>query len=64
MESKVTDPVSHAKWTQMLSRVEHAVINSIHSSTQQSSTVLLVGVQQRDLDIDNLTEYLEYRTVP
>lgn len=64
MLGKITDPVSHADWTRMLSRVEYAVNNSIHSSTRQSPSMLLFGVQQRGFEVDELTEYLDEKVVP
>ena len=62
MLGKVSEPVQHADWTKMLSRVEYAMNNSIHSSTHQTPAVLLFGVGQRGREVDSLSEYLEDRS--
>lgn len=62
MLGKVSEPVQHADWSKMLSKVEFAMNNSVHSSTHQTPSVLLFGVGQRGWEVDNLSEYLEDRS--
>lgn len=62
MLGKLSEPVQHSDWVKMLGRVEYAMNNSIHSSTHQTPSVLLFGVAQRGLEVDNLSEYLEDRS--
>ena len=59
MLSKLTEPVRQANWCRFLNKVEYAINNSIHSTTQQSPSMLLFGTIQQGPDIDGLTEYLE-----
>lgn len=42
----------------LLSRVEYAINNSVHSTTKFTPCQLLYGVHQRGQDIDSLSEYL------
>lgn len=60
MLGQITDPINHADWTKMLSRVN----NSVHSTTQQSPSVLLFGVQQRGIEVDELSEFLDDQRLP
>lgn len=64
MLGKMTEPVQHADWTRILTRVEFAINNSFHSTTQQLPSVLLFGVPQRGVDVDELTEYLDDLNAP
>lgn len=59
MLGKLTNPINHADWSRLLSRVEYAINNSVHSSTQETPSKLLFGVTQRGPEIDKLTELLE-----
>lgn len=59
MLSKLTEPVRQSDWSKLLTKVEYAINNSIHSSTGQSPSMLLFGVSQRGAEIDELTEYLD-----
>lgn len=61
MLAKLSEPIGHSDWTKMLTRVEYALNNSVHSSTGQTPCQLLFGVPQRGLEVDVLTEYLEER---
>lgn len=57
--SKISEPIQHSDWAKLLIRVEYALNNSVHSSTRKTPCHLLFGVDQRGLEIDQLTEYLE-----
>lgn len=57
--AKVTEPVQHSDWVKMLTRVEYAINNSVHSVTRQTPCELLFGVNQRGRDVDTLAEYLD-----
>lgn len=59
MLSKTTDPMNHSDWTKMLSEIEFALNNSVHSSTRNTPSRLLFGVDQRGKIIDYMTEYLQ-----
>ena len=63
MLGKISNPVNHADWSRLLTNVEHAINNTVHSTTQQMPSVLLFGIPQRGRIVDELTEYLEDRTV-
>lgn len=62
MLGKLTEPVQHADWTKMLGRVEYAINNSVHQTTECSPSELLFGVRQRGEEIDWLGEHLDDRT--
>lgn len=59
MLAKLSEPIQHSDWTKMLTRVEFALNNSVHSSTGHTPCQLLFGVSQRGLEVDMLTEHLE-----
>lgn len=61
MLGKITNPVNHADWSRLLSRVEFAINNSAHSSTGETPSKLLFGVTQRGPEVDELTEFLDAR---
>lgn len=61
MLGKISEPVQHSDWVKLLTRVEYAINNSVHSSTHQTPSILLFGVCQRGRDVDDLSEYLEDR---
>lgn len=58
MLGTITDPINQADWSRMLSKVEFAINNSIHSSTGETPSKLLFGIKQRGPVVDELTEYL------
>lgn len=62
MLAKVSEPVQHSDWSKMLSNVEYALNNSIHSTTRHTPSVLLFGVNQRSKSVDLLTEFLEEKS--
>lgn len=57
--SKITEPIKQANWSQLLTKVEYSVNNSVHSSTKQTPSMLLFGIRQRGPETDELTEYLD-----
>lgn len=59
MISKISEPIQHSDWYKLLTKVEYAVNNSVHATTNQTPAMLLFGVSQRSLEVDTLTEYLE-----
>lgn len=59
MLGKISNPINHADWSRLLTNVEYAINNTIHSTTCQMPSVLLFGVSQTE--VDELTEYLEDR---
>lgn len=63
MLGKLSNPVNQADWSRLLSRVEYAINNSVHSSTEQTPSKLLFGINQRGPEIDELTEFLETQQV-
>ena len=63
MLGKILNPVNHADWSRLLTNVEHANNNTVHSTTQQMPSVLLFGIPQRGGIVDELTEYLEDRSI-
>lgn len=56
---KLSEPIDHANWVQMLPKVEFALNNTKHSSTKFTPSELLFGVLQRGIEVDELTEYLD-----
>lgn len=61
MLGKLSEPMNHADWSSKLLLVEHAINNSVHSTTKQTPSKLLFGIEQRGEIIDKLTEYLDAR---
>lgn len=61
MLSKLSEPIEHSDWANKLSEVEYAINNTTHSSTKESPSKLLFGVDQRGKVVDELTEYLDDR---
>lgn len=61
MLAKISEPIQHSDWYKLLTRVEFAINNSVHSTTKLTPCQLLYGINQRGLDIDSLSEYLEER---
>lgn len=61
MLGKLSEPVSHSNWSLMLTRVEYALNNSVHSTTRRTPSELLFGVRLRGPEVDELTEYLQDR---
>lgn len=59
MLAETTEPIQHSDWYKLLRKVEFAVNNSVHSSTKQTPSKLLFGVDQRGREVDVLTEHLE-----
>lgn len=46
-----------------ITEVEFAIKNSVHSSGKTGPFMLLFGVEQRGRITDELTEYLQYRSI-
>lgn len=63
MLAKISEPIQHSDWSKLLRKVEYALNNSVHSTTQQTPCKLLFGVDQRGREVDVLTEYLEEKTI-
>lgn len=61
MLGKMTNPINHADWSRLLSQVEYAINNSVHSSTGETPSQLLFGINQRGPKVDELSEFLESR---
>lgn len=61
MLSKISDPIQHSNWSKLLTRVEYAINNSVHSVTKETPSRLLFGVGQRGREVDALSEFLESR---
>lgn len=59
MLSKLVEPINQSDWSKLLTRVEFALNNTIHSTTKCSPSELLFGIVQRGPCIDSLTEHLE-----
>lgn len=59
MLGKASEPIQHSDWSKMLVKVEYALNNSVHSTTRQTPSMLLFGVNQRGREVDRLTEFLE-----
>lgn len=59
MLAKISEPVHHSDWAKLLTRVEYAINNSVHSVTKETPSRLLFGVNQRGREIDALSEYLD-----
>lgn len=57
--AKISEPIQHSDWHKLLTRVEYAINNSVHSVTKQTPCKLLFGVDQRGREVDALTEYLD-----
>lgn len=64
MLGKLSEPISHADWPHKLLQAEHALNNSVHSTTKQTPSDMLFSVRQRGQVIDELTENLEARVSP
>lgn len=58
MLAKLTDPMDHGDWVRQLTRVELSINNTVHSTTKQTPSKCLFGVEQKGENIDELTEYL------
>ncbi|XP_039227284.1 uncharacterized protein LOC120320788 [Drosophila yakuba] len=59
MLGKLAEPLSQSDWYKLLDKVEYAINNAVHSSTQVAPSVLLFGVVQKGPVVDELSEYLE-----
>lgn len=59
--AKLSDSVEHANWRQKLTHFEYAMNNTNNSSTGESPSKLLFGVEQRGVYVDELTEYLSVK---
>lgn len=59
MLGKLSEPVQHADWTKLLSKVEGAMNNSVHKSTGLAASEVLFGVMQRGEIVDRLSEYVD-----
>lgn len=63
MISKSVEPVRQSDWPQLLTRVEFALNNTVHSTTKHTPSELLFGVLQRGPTVDPLTEHLEEKLI-
>ena len=59
MLAKLSDPSSGKYWYKMLTDVEFALNNTIHSTVGVTPSKLLFGINQRGSVIDPVAEYLE-----
>ena len=59
MLAKLSDPSSGKYWYKMLTDVEFALNNTIHSTVGVTPSKLLFGINQRESVIDPVVEYLE-----
>lgn len=59
MLGKLSEPVQHADWVNILSHAEFAINNSCHATTSRTPAELLFGTAQRGVIVDPLSEYLE-----
>lgn len=64
MLGKITNPINQADWSRLLSKIEFAINNSVHSSTGETPSKLLFGVDQRGPEVDELTEHLSANINP
>ena len=62
MLAKLTEPITHADWVRMLTQVEFSINNTVHSTTKQTLSVMLFGVEQRGKILDVLTKHLRDRS--
>lgn len=58
MLSKLTEPLDHGDWVKQLKHVEFAMNNTVHFSTKQTPSKLLLGIEQLGEIVDELSEYL------
>lgn len=58
MLGKLSEPMNHGDWSNQLLRVEYAINNTTHSTTGQTPSMLMFGVEQRGEIVEQLTEYL------
>lgn len=63
MLSKMTEPINHDNWSKMLEQIEFALNNSLHSSTRQTASQLLFGIEQKGKIVDFMTEFLQEKYV-
>lgn len=59
MLGKITNPLNHSDWLRLLTQVEYAINNSVHSSTKHTPSRLFFGIDQRGPMVDHLSEYLD-----
>lgn len=59
MLAKISEPIQHSDLSNLLTRVEYAINNSVHTTTKKTPCELLFGVNQRGREVDALSEYLE-----
>jgi len=55
---KLSNPINQADWYKLINKVEHAINNSVHSSTLKTPSMILFGVDQKGPIVDELYEYL------
>lgn len=63
MLGKLSDPINHDDWSNQLLQVEYAINNTTHSTTRQTPSMMLFGVEQRGEAVERLTEYLTEKNV-
>lgn len=56
--SKLSEGNYHSDWYLQLPKIEYALNNTVHSSTEVTPSVLLFGTEQRGPLVDELCEYL------
>lgn len=56
--AKLTEPINHPNWVQMLLNVEFAINNTVHASTKQIPSKMLFGGEQQGKNVDEMTEHL------
>lgn len=59
MLAKISDPVQHSDWSKLLTKVEYAINNSVHSVTKKTPSMLLFGAGKRGREVDALSEFLD-----
>lgn len=62
MLAKTSEPIQHSNWHKLLRKIEYAINNSVHSSTKQTPSKLLFGVNQRGREVDVLIEHLDEKS--
>lgn len=63
MISKYIDNASGNYWYKILPKIEYALNNTICRSTGETPSKLLFGVEQRNINIDKINDYLKQQTL-
>ena len=61
--SKLCNSSDHSDWSSHLRSAEHALNNTVHSSTNFLPSILLFGIEQRGQILDELHEFLNDKDV-